>query len=174
MRNLTKALALGTVLVALGGAGVAAMADTASPDVGPGMMMGHGMMGGHRHGHGSPAARLADPRFRLRRAAAQQTAAWDTYAKVVLDTATAMRASHEKINPDTIRAMSNQDRANFMASQWDQRDKAQATVKAAAETLIASLDDTQKVKAHYILPGLAQQADMSMRQHGMGMMGGNR
>ena len=173
MRNLTKALALGTVLVALGGAGVAAMADTASPDVGPGMMMGHGMMGGHRHGHGSPAARLARVKTELV-ITAQQNAAWDAYAKVVLDTATAMRASHEKINPDTIRAMSNQDRANFMASQWDQRDKAQATVKAAAETLIASLDDTQKVKAHYILPGLAQQADMSMRQHGMGMMGGNR
>jgi len=173
MRNLTKALALGTVLVALGGAGVAAMADTASPDVGPGMMMGHGMMGGHRHGHGSPAARLTRVKTELV-ITAQQNAAWDAYAKVVLDTATAMRASHEKINPDTIRAMSNQDRANFMASQWDQRDKAQATVKAAAETLIASLDDTQKVKAHYILPGLAQQADMSMRHHGMGMMGGNR
>ena len=124
MCNLTKTLAVSTVLLALGGAGVAALADTAGSGFGPGMM-------GQRRGFGDPSARLASVKADLA-ITAQQTAAWDTYAKVVLDTTTAKRASHEKINPDTIRAMSNQDRANFMATQWDQRDKAQATVHAAA------------------------------------------
>ncbi len=172
MGNLTKALALGTVLLGLGG--VAAMAQNAGPGMmGPGMM-GQGMMGGHhRHGMGDPAARLAAVKADLA-ITTQQNAAWDTYAKVVQDTATAMRASHEKINPDTIRAMSNQDRGNFMVTQWDQRDKAQATVKAAAETLVASLDATQKIKAPYVLPGLVQHSEMPSMHHGMGMMGGDR
>jgi hypothetical protein len=172
MRNLTKALAFGTVLLALSGAGVAATAGTTGPGFGPGMMMGYGMMG-PRQGFGDPTAHLASVKAELA-ITAEQSPAWDAYAKVVLDTATAMRASRQTINPDTIRAMSNQDRANFMAGQWDQRDKAQATVKAAAENLVASLDDTQKIKAPYVLPGLAQQAGMPMMHRGMGMMHWNR
>ena len=168
MRNLTKVLAAGTVLIALGGAGAVALAETAGPG------FPQGMMGHHRHGFGDPTARLASVKTELG-ITAQQSTAWDAYAKVVLDTATAMRASHEKINPDAIRAMSNQDRANFLAAQWDQRDKARATVKAAADTLLASLDDTQKIKAHYVLPGLVQRGDARMMHHGMGgMMGGFR
>ncbi len=172
MRKFSKALVIGTVLLGIGGVGAAAMAQNAGPGFGPGMMRDHdGMMGGHRHGRHDPAAHLAAVKADLA-ITAEQNAAWDAYAKVVQDTATAMRASHEKINPDSIRAMSNQERANFMASQWDLRDKAQATVKAAAETLVASLDATQKIKAPYILPGLAQHSDMPMHHHGMGMMGG--
>jgi hypothetical protein len=181
MRNLTKALAIGTVLAAVGGIGVAAMAQTTGPGFGPGMMMGHGMMGGtQRQGFGNPAARLAAVKadFAI---TPQQNAAWDAYAKVVQDTATAMRASREKMNPDTIRAMSPQDRGTFLNAQWEQRDKAFASVKGAATTLLASLDDAQKAKANAELPGLAargpmgmQQGDMPMMGHGMGMgpMGG--
>ena len=47
--------------------------------------------------------------------------------------------------------------------------------EAAADTLLASLDDTQKIKAHYVLPGLVQRGDARMMHHGMGgMMGGFR
>ena len=172
MRKLTKALTFGAAFVALGVAGAAAMAQHAGHGFGPGMM-GHGMM--RQHNGFDPTSHLASVKSELA-ITGQQNAAWDAYAKVVIDTATSMRASHEKVNPDTIHSMSNQDRANFMASHWDQRDKAQATVKAAAETLLTTLNDTQKIKAHYVLPGLSQRAEGPMMHGGMGgmgMMGGN-
>ena len=89
-----------------------------------------------------------------------------------------MRASHEKVDPDTVQAMPLKDRIAFMTTQMELRDKASTAVKAAANTLLASLDDAQKAKAQTSLPGLAargpagmRQAGMPMMRHGMGMMG---
>jgi hypothetical protein len=194
MKNITKALAIGTVILAAGGIGVAAMAETSGPSFDPpfmhgqmrmGMMgqgMGPAMMGmrsgAQGQGFGDPTARLAALKTEIG-ITPQQSAAWDTYAKLVQDTAAQMHASREKIDPNAVRAMSPQDRTTFMTTQWELRDKAFGTVKTAAETLLASLDDAQKAKAQTSLPGLAaagpagmQQAGMPMMRHGMGMMMG--
>ena len=190
MKNVTKALAIGTVLLAAGGIGVAAMAETTGPGAGGpcmhgqmGQGMGPGMMGmrGGSQGQrfGDPAARLSALKTELG-IKPEQASAWDAYAKVVLDTATQMRANHEKIDPDAIQAMPLKDRIAFMTTQMELRDKASTAVKAAANTLLASLDDAQKAKAQAqtSLPGLAargpagmRQAGMPMMRHGMGMMG---
>ncbi len=189
MKNITKALAIGTVLLAAGGIGVAAMAETTGPGFSPPFMhgqmgqgMGPGIMGmrgdAQGQGFGDPAARLAALKTELG-IKPEQVGAWDAYTKVVQGTATEMRANHEKIDPGTVQAMPLKDRIAFMTTQMELRDKASTTMKAAANTLLASLDDAQKAKAHGSLPGLAargpasmQQAGMPMMHHGMGMMMG--
>ena len=65
--------------------------------------------------------------------------------------------------------MAPQDRQAFMTGQQAQRQEAFASVKLAAGTLLAVLDDTQKAKAKDALPGLAAQSPGMMRH---GMMGG--
>lgn len=185
MKNITKVLAIGTVLLAVGGIGVAAMAETTGPGCGPRFMHGHrgqGMMGMHGgargHRFGDSAARLAALKTELG-IKPEQAGAWDAYAKVVQDTATQMRASHDKIDPDTVHAMPLKDRIAVMTTQMELRDKASTTVKAAANTLLASLDDAQKAKAQTSLPGLAARGPGGMRHagermihHGMGTMTG--
>jgi hypothetical protein len=47
-------------------------------------------------------------------------------------------------------------------------------VKAAAEALLPSLDETQKAKAQTELPGLAARGPGAMRHAGMPIFGGSR
>ncbi|MDR3535445.1 MAG: Spy/CpxP family protein refolding chaperone [Acetobacteraceae bacterium] len=137
--------------------------------------MGGGMMGmrgdHHAFGFGDPSAHLATLKTDLG-IKPEQTAAWDTYAKVVQDTAQQMQATRQGIDRDAVRSMSPQDRQAFMTKMRDQHVQAFATVKTAAQTLLPSLDDAQKAKAQSELPGLAAQGRHMMRHVGMGMMGG--
>ena len=126
MKNITKVLVIGTVLLAGGGIGVAAMAESTGPGFGPpfmcglmGQAMGPGMVsmrgGAQAQGFGDPAARVTALKTELG-IKPEQVSAWDAYAKVVQDTATRMRASHGKIDPDTVQAMPLKDRIAFMAT----------------------------------------------------------
>ena len=89
---------IGTILLAVGGIGGAAMAETTGPGFDPpfmhglmGQAMGPGMMwmrgGAQGQGFGDPAARLTALKTDLG-IRPEQASAWDAYAKVVQDTAT--------------------------------------------------------------------------------------
>jgi hypothetical protein len=166
MRKIAKIVGLGAAAAIIGAVGWHAYAQTpmhsGSHGMGPGMMMGthggHGPMGGPS---ADPASRLASLKSELG-ITAQQLPAWDAYAKTVQDTATAMKAQRQGMDMTKMHAMSDQDRQAFMSQMRERHDKAFAPVKAAAETLLAALDDAQKTKAKEILPGLAA--------HGPGMM----
>jgi hypothetical protein len=177
MRTITKIVGLSAVAVVAGTIGWRALAEAplAGPHgMGPGMMMGmgagHGEMGGH---FGNPAAHLAALKTELG-ITAQQEAAWDAYAKTVEDTATSMRVQRQGVDMKAMHDLSDKDRQAFMAGMREQHDKAFAGIKAAAEKLQIALDDTQKVKAKEILPGLAAHGPGMMQHAGMGghgMMG---
>ncbi len=176
MRKITKAVMIGTVMVAAGGIGLHAMAQTSGPGYGPHCMdghRGHGMMGrgGKAWGFDGPATHLTAVKNDLG-IKPEQVAAWDAYAKVVQDTAAQMAATRATTDMDAIRAMPNKERAAFMSDRMDQHDQALAKVKAAAEALLPSLDDAQKAKAQKELPGLAAPGPGGMRHAGMPMMGG--
>jgi hypothetical protein len=140
--------------------------------------MGHGQMGqGHgRHGQGGMMGQNGDMSERLKTVKAEigiraeQETAWETYAKVVTEISEERRSYRELIDRDAVHKMEPQDRQAFRKSMQEQRDASFAKVGAAAETLIAQLDDVQKDKARPILPGLAGNG----RGHGQqnSMMGG--
>ncbi len=181
MRKITKALMIGTVIAAAGGIGVGAMAQPSGPGYGPPCMdghRGHGMMGhgpkgwgGEGWGFGGPAAHLTAVKTDLG-IKREQAAAWDDYATVVRDTAAQMAANRATTDMDAIRAMPNKERAAFISDRMDLHDQALAKVKAAAEALLPSLDETQKAKAQTELPGLAARGPGGMRHAGMPMMDG--
>jgi hypothetical protein len=178
MRKITKVLAIGGVVAAVGGIGLAAMAETSGPGFGPPFMRGHmgpGMMGPQSGPQAAGFADLAALKAELA-IKPEQAAAWDAYVKVVRDTTAQMQA---KMDMNAMHGMSSQDRDAFMTTQRDQHDQAFGTVKSAAEALLPSLDDSQKAKARTSLPGLAsrgpammQHAGMPLMGHGMGMMQG--
>ena len=183
MRKMTKALMIGAVVAAVGGAGLTAMAETGAPGCGPGAMQGHmgygmrGMGGGAREfGFGDPAAHLAALKTEIG-IKPEQGAAWDAYAKIVRDTAAQMRATRAGMDMKTIQAMSPEDRTAFISRQREAHEAAFGNVKTAAEALLPTLDAAQKAKAETSLPGLVtrgeggmQRAGMQMMRHGMGMM----
>lgn len=176
MRKITKALTIGTIIAAVGGIGLGAMAQPFGSGYGPPFMGGHqgqGMMGrgGQGWGFGGPAAHLTAVKTDLG-IKPEQAAAWDAYAKVVQDTAAQMAANRATMDMDAIHAMPNKERAAFISNQMDLHDQAFAKVKAAAEALLPSLDDAQKAKAQTELPGLAARQPGGMRHAGIGMMGG--
>lgn len=165
------------LLAGVAAAAVAALAAHAIADSGHGRGgMGHGrgaggehgMMGGQR-GPGmsqhDPAERLAAVKTDLG-IRTEQTAAWDAYAKVVTETTAERLAQREKIDRDAVHAMKPEDRQAFRESMMKQREEARAKVKAAAETLVAALDDAQKAKAQTSLPGLAVNALGRGERHG--------
>lgn len=173
MRQITKALMIGTVIAAVGGIGLGAMAQPSGPGYGAPCMdghRGHGMMGMGRGFH-DPAAHLEALKTELG-IKPEQAAAWDAYAKVVQDTAAQMTANRTKMDMNAIHAMPNKERAAFISDQMDLHDQAFGKVKAAAEALLPSLDDAQKAKAREELPGLAARGPGGMRHAGMPMMGG--
>ena len=136
------------------------MGQGMGPGMGKGMMghMGGGMGPGMMHGAAGPTqfdpARLETLKTELGITAVQEPA-WTSYAATVQDAAAAMKTTREGINPDIIGKMTPQDRFVFVSKIREQAQKQFATVKTAAEELIATLDDTQKAKARQTLPGLA-------------------
>ena len=131
--------------------------------MGPGM---HSQMGLGMHGQmgpgmqGGPGLTQFDParsdmlKTELGLTAAQEPA-WTNYAKVVQDAAIAMKTTREEVNPDTVGKLSPSDRLAFMTKVREEAQKRFETVQAAADELLATLDDTQKAKAQTTLPGLA-------------------
>jgi hypothetical protein len=116
--------------------------------------MGPGMMHGGAGPMGFDPARLETLKTELGITAAQEPA-WTKYAKAVENAAAAMKTTREGINPDTVGKMTPQDRFAFATKIREQAQKQFATVKTAAEELLATLDETQKAKARQTLPGLA-------------------
>jgi periplasmic protein CpxP/Spy len=135
--------------------------------MGHGMKMGQGMK--MRGQMADPAARLTALKTELAITPAQEPA-WSIYTKVVVDTATAQKAQHEKIDRDAVHKMEPNDRQAFRTGQQTQRQAAMATVKTAADALLAVLDEPQKAKARESLPGLVDLGAGPMRH---GMMGGH-
>jgi hypothetical protein len=146
--------------------------------MGPGMghQMGPGMMQQQQHmqqmmqqmhrgpgtgpAHRGPGHTFLDPTNldTLKRELAitpAQEEAWTKYAKTVEDASTALAAAREGVDPDAVRNMSPADRFAFVSKIREQAQKQHEAVKAAADELLAALDDTQKAKAQDILPGLA-------------------
>ena len=66
-----------------------------------------------------------------------------------------MKTTREGVDPDAVSKMTPPDRFAFVTKMREQGQKQFATVKTAAEELLATLDDTQKAKARQTLPGLA-------------------
>jgi hypothetical protein len=196
MRKSVKWIAAGAVLATLGLVGTAAYAQRwheggherghGRMGAGQGYMQGHGMQGHGMHregmqgrgmGPGGQFGMMADPASRLASLKTElaikpeQTAAWDAYSKVVKDTAADRRNRRDNVDRDAVRKMEPKDREAFRTAMMKQRDEEQAKLKAAAEALIAALDDTQKAKARGALPGLSQMSEGSGMRHGM--MGGH-
>lgn len=140
MRKTTKIIGLGAAVVIAGTTAwyaFAQMPGPRGPGFGPGFM--HAADPGGPMGFvGDPARHLAAIKAEIGITAAQEPA-WNSYAKTVQDTAAAMQAEHQKTFE---------------------------TIKAAADKVTASLDDNQKGRAAYLLPGLAG-LGFGMR-HGMG------
>jgi LTXXQ motif family protein len=127
-----------------------------------GMMIGHGMMTGMGPGmmHGRAGVGLADPaqletlKTELKITPAQEQA-WSKYTKAVQDAAATMKTSRESVDPGALSKMTPADRYAFVSKMREQRQEQFGAVKAAAEELLAALEETQKTKATEILPGLA-------------------
>jgi len=187
MKTRTKLISLGATAALA--AGVATYAFTASSQegtrgfgppfmrhgmgpgmmgMGPGMMgMRHGMMGGVQGPMGAPfdpSARLDALKTELSIKPGQE-AAWSEYTKTLQDTAASMRTARESIGTTAGPNTSVQDRQAFITQMQERRQKTFESVKAAAEKLLASLDETQKTKAREILPGLGTSGP-AMMQHG--------
>jgi len=193
-----KALAIGGIAVTAVLVGGWALAQTVSPGaggfgppfmhrqgpqgMGHGMMehmrkgMGHGMMG-HGMGPGMMhSARgsgfvddedIAELKAELGITPAQEPA-WSKYAKVLQDATAAMKTTRE-VDPQAVSKMSPADRFAFVSKMREQAEKQLEAVKTAANELLVTLDDTQKVAAADILPGLISFGPAAMR--GAGMVG---
>ena len=129
-------------------------------EMGPGMMkgMGHDMGPGMKHG--SAELTFADParidalKTELAITSAQEPA-WSKYAKAVQDAASVIKTARETVDPAALSKMAPSDRFAFVTKMREQGQKQFASVRTAAEELLATLDATQKAKATDILPGLA-------------------
>ncbi len=119
--------------------------------------------------HGDMSERLETFKTEIGIRAEQETA-WETYAKVVTEISEERRSYRELIDRDAVHKMEPTDRQAFRKSMQEQRDASFAKVRAAADALIAQLDDAQKNKARPILPGLAGDGPGHGQQHSM--MGG--
>jgi periplasmic protein CpxP/Spy len=184
MNPTTKLLATGAAVAALLATGTYAIAQQ-GPGFGPGMGMGMmhgkgpGMMRGPGHGPmmgpmgGRMGGAFADPATRLEAIKAEigikpeQAAAWETYAKVVKDTAAEQRKHFEQIDRDAVRAMQPSEREKHFAAMQTQRQAAQQIVRSATEALLATLDDAQKAKAQQVLPGIASIGPGPAMGHGV-------
>jgi hypothetical protein len=162
MKTITKALAVGGMLAALGTAGWQAMAaPPANPGPAPEMMGRAGAM------FGNPAARLDTWKTDLGIRPGQQTA-WDGYVKMVTDLAGSMQAAHR-----TMTSATTPDMATMQAFGREQM-QSFASLRTAATTLLGRLDATQAARARALLPGLAGPGGgmMQVAMMGGGMMGG--
>ena len=123
--------------------------------MGPGMrgQMGSSMYGAQGLAQFDPA-RIAALKTEFGISAAQEPA-WTKYAKALQDAVATVATTREGINPDTVSKMSPQDRFAFVTKIREQRQQQFETVQSAANELLATLDDAQKIKARDTLPGLA-------------------
>lgn len=123
--------------------------------MGPGMrgQMGPGMQGGPGFTQFDPA-RIDALKTELGITAAQEPS-WTKYAKAIQDAATAMKTAREGVTPDAVSKLNPQDRFAAVTKIREQGQKQFETVKAAANELLTTLNDTQKAKAQTSLPGLA-------------------
>jgi hypothetical protein len=123
--------------------------------MGPGMrgQMGPGMHRGPGLAHFDPA-RIDPLKSELGITTAQEPA-WTKYAKAIQDAATAMKTTREGVDRETLSELSPADRIAFMTKTREQAHKRFEVVQAAANELLATLDDTQKTKSRQLLPGLA-------------------
>ena len=142
-----------------GGFGPPFMQGRGPGGMGPSGMMGmRGQMGpGMRGGLGLTQfdpERIDTLKSELSITTAQEPA-WTKYAKAIQDTGAALKKAGEGVDPEAVSKMSPQDRFAFMSKMREQGQKRFETVQSAAKELLADLDDTQKVKAQEILPGLA-------------------
>ena len=99
-----------------------------------------------------------------------QEGAWETYAKVLQDTVLSIQATHQGTDFAAIRSMSLEDRQTLMKQMRAQRQEQIRSLSAAGTTLVAGLDDAQKIRAQQILPGLAAPGPGMMHHAGMGAM----
>jgi hypothetical protein len=84
-----------------------------------------------------------------------QEPAWTKYAKAVQTAASAVKTGQESVDPEAVSKMTPADRFAFVSKMRAQRQTQLEAVKAAAEELLVTLDETQKATAADILPGLA-------------------
>ena len=135
--------------------------------MGPGMrgQMGPGMRGGPGFTQFDPA-QIETLKKELTITAAQEPA-WTKYAKSIQDAVATMKTTRESVDREAVSKMNPQDRFAFVSKMREQGQKQFETVQAAAKELLATLDDTQKVKAQETLPGLAFGPGM-MHSAGMG------
>jgi len=122
--------------------------------MGPGMrgQMGPGMHGGFSLTQFDPA-QIDTLKAELGITAAQEPA-WAKYSKAVQDAASTMKSTRDDVDPDVVGKMTPAERFAFVSKMREQAQKQVETVKAAADELLATLDDTQKAEASDILPGL--------------------
>jgi len=174
MKTRTKIIGLAAAAALAAVAGTYAVTAFAQDhkSFGPPFMHGagpHGMMGKH----GSPMAGAVTDTTRLDSLkkeigiTAAQDPAWTAYAKTLQDSAGVMKSRHRSMDMGKMHAMSEKDREAMMAGMREQGQKAFQTVKAAAEKLLAALDETQKTKARETLPGLRAAGPGMMGHHGM-------
>jgi hypothetical protein len=128
--------------------------------MGPGMMQHDGPGMGPGAMHGGPGSTFADPtqidnlKTELGITPVQE-AAWTKYATAFQEAAAAMRTTREGVDPSTVSKLSPADRFAFVSKIREQAQRQFETVQTAANELLATLDDAQKVKAQEVLPGLA-------------------
>jgi hypothetical protein len=125
-------------------------------DMGPGMMhsMGSRMKQGRADQTLSDLAGLDALKAELAITPVQEPA-WTKYAKAVQTAASAVKTGRESVDPEIVSKMTPADRFAFVSKMRAQRQTQLEAVKAAAEELLVTLDETQKATAADILPGLA-------------------
>ena len=107
--------------------------------------MGHGMGPGMMHG--APGSGFADAedidelKTELGITPAQELA-WSKYVKAVQDAAAAMKTTREGVDPQAVSKMNPADRFAFVSKMREQGEKQFEAVKAAANELLATLDDS--------------------------------
>jgi hypothetical protein len=136
--------------------------------MGPGMMHQMGRGSDHRTMQGGPGLAFTDPTQvdTLKRElgiTATQEPAWSKYAKTLTDAATTIKTTRESVDPAEVAKLSPAERYAFVSKRREAAQKQFDAVKAAADELFATLDDTQKATAEDILPGLASFGPGPMR-----------
>lgn len=178
MKTQTKMLAIGVAALLAGGLGWKAFAGTPT-DHGPagaamhatapaGMgSMDAGMMG---DALASPSTYLRTIKQDLGITDAQRSA-WDAYAKAVEAAAASFRTTAGGTDSNSMYADIGGERA--MAHLCHQHQQSVQALKAAANQLVAALDEAQKQKAEKVLSGFAAggQPGMGKMMGMMGMMG---
>jgi hypothetical protein len=99
---------------------------------------------------------------------AAQEPAWNEYVKALEETASTVRALREGIDREAVPAMSPADRFEFRQGMREQAEKRRESLKAAAEKLLAALEEAQKEVARDVLPGLAGPGRGPLRSAGPG------